>query len=251
MSEVARILGGGGGVLDRARGPVEADDAMTAVYRAIDYYPSPPWAGRAGGEILRRLDPGPWTLCDPMCGEGHLAHGLADYFPRVVGSDVFPHGFGQVLDYRDALAVGDVDWVVTNPAFPLSTDLIDLALQRARRGVAILQKLSFLETVGRFDLIWGERPLTVHAPFAERVPMQLGGWDPGGSTATPYAWHIWIKAEVAHEVRDPLVAAAMAGRRYVGEPIPPGTRQRLSRVDDARRFARRPIRNRPDQDLAA
>jgi hypothetical protein len=93
----------------------------------------------------------------------------------------------------------------------------------AKRGVAVLCRMAFLESAARYDLHFGaENGLTVMAPFIERVPMQLGSWDPKGSTATAYAWFVYDK-------QFPSPAPVI-------RPIPPGTRVRLTRADDAARF---------------
>ena len=60
------------------------------------------------------------------------------------------------------------------------------------------------------------------APFIERLPMQLGEWDPDGSSAACYAWFFFHKGAPRLPVR----------------PIPPGTKDRLHRAADVRRFAK-------------
>lgn len=74
--------------------------------QSLDYFPSPPWWGRALGEALARLElplalPGwPCAVEEPAAGEGHLAHGLADVFDDVMASDVFAYPAGPTsADY--------------------------------------------------------------------------------------------------------------------------------------------------------
>lgn len=200
----------------------------------LDYFPTPPWAARAGGELLQKLDPGRWTCWEPACGEGHMATGLYDYFPIVYQSDIFPYAKagadGEILwqvNAFDFLSDGaprysDVDWIVTNPPFKLGEAFVRQALKHARRGVAMLLRLAFLEGVARHKLLYEDHPLSVLAPFAERVPMVKGKWDPDASSATAYAWFIWLKPEVS---RCPRVV-----------PIAPGAKVRLHRADDLVRF---------------
>jgi hypothetical protein len=155
-----------------------------------------------------------------------MAAPLSEYFV-VCPSDIHPFGFGDVVDFLDEGAVDpECDWIVSNPPFKTAEQFVRLALRRARRGVAMLLRLQFLETESRFDLFYGEEPLTACAVFAERVSMFLGCWDPSGSSlATGYAWFFWMKGA--------------APRPMIG--IPPGTKQRLTRRDDAERFGlRRP-----------
>lgn len=198
---------------------------------ALDFYPTPPWAARAGGVLIQHLDPGAWSCWEPACGEGHMAHGLIDYFEGgVFASDVFPYGYGQVLDFLDpARAADDVsfDWVVTNPPFIAAADFLRSAWPRARRGVALLCRLQWLEGVDRYELLFREGLLSVLAPFAERVPMTKGRWDPAASTATAYAWFVFLKWG------DRATAPKIL-------PIPPGAKARLHRDDDVRRFCKAP-----------
>jgi hypothetical protein len=196
----------------------------------LDFFPTPPWAARAGGELISRLDPGgPWTCWEPACGEGHMMHGLKDYFGQVAGSDIHPYGAGAVFDFiGDAPINGDLpggrwDWIVTNPPFRDGEAFVRAALPRARRGVAMLLRLVFLEGGGRWPLFYGDTPLAVCAPFAERVPMVKGRYDPSASSATAYAWFIWRKGRAS-------MPPELMG-------IAPGAKARLTRPSD-QRFAR-------------
>jgi hypothetical protein len=201
-------------------------DRAKAAPDVLDYFPTPPWAARAGGELIGALDPGRWTCWEPACGEGHMIEGLAEYFAAVIGSDVFDYGAAKVV--RDFLAPGpdsqptaSADWIVTNPPFKSGEAFVRTAWPRARRGVAMLLRLAFLEGAARHQLLYRDCPLTVVAPFAERVPMVKGRWDPEASSATAYAWFIWLK---------PGVTGADERCRVV--PIAPGAKVRLSKTSD-------------------
>lgn len=242
-----RRAGGSSAVMaDRARGEVAADTAAEAIFRRIEYFPTPPWAARAGGELIAALDPwsGPgdarapgWRAWEPACGGGHMAHGLAPYFASVHATDVFDHAWpgrhGEPLDFlspeADRLAEHlAVDWIVTNPPFGAAAEFVAAGLRRARRGVAILARSVLLEGASRFSMFHGpETRLSAFAPFSERVPMALGRWDPAASTATAYAWFVWLK---------PGVGPGPGALRPEIWPIGPGTRARLTRPDDARLF---------------
>lgn len=244
-SQARRKVGGGGiARVDRARGPIAADSELEALWRRLDYYSTPCWAGRAGAELVQALDPGRWWAWEPACGEGSLAHGLADYFERVLATDVHDHGgcqqHGAGLDFLSACADGfDADWILTNPPFEHAQAFVELGLKRARRGVAVLMRTTWFDTLGRYPLFADPRcGLAWLAPFAERVPMQLGSWDPDGSTATPAAWFVFVRPEIRGQVRIPHLAMGAAGV-FAGQMIPPGTRERLTKPDDARRFGRR------------
>lgn len=235
-----KASGAGSVMADRARGEVETDDAQRALYRKLEFFPTPPWAGRAGGELIQRIDPGPWWAWEPACGQGHMAHGLGDYFERVLATDIHAHGpfqHGDPVDFLadDADRFGATDWIVTNPPFVPAAQFVEVGLRRAARGVAILARASWYETIGRYGLFYGDTRLTLYAPFFERVPMTLGEWKPDASTATAYAWFVFMHPRVLpdwmRQLRavDPLFAVTTG--------IAPGTRERLTRPDDARRFA--------------
>lgn len=221
----------GAGAVMAAHAPAEVagDDARTALYRQLDYFPTPPWAARAGAELIRFVDPEARQVWEPACGEGHMAAALAESFD-VYSSDIHPFDYGATIDFLDEAAVPDkwegehpfqFDWIVTNPPFRTAPDFLRLGLRRARRGVALLLRLQFLEGAGRYRLLYGAEPISVAAVFAERVPMTLGRWDPEASTATGYAWLLWSKGQ--------------AGPPQL-RGIPPGTRARLTRPGDAVRF---------------
>lgn len=216
-------------LLDRSEVHRPAGHTSVMAHRALaendlDYFPTPPWAARAGGELIQRLDPGPWSCWEPACGGGHMAHGLSRYFSSVTSSDIHDHG-GEAAFLADFLTEEadreKFDWIVTNPPFVLGDAFVRTAYQRARRGVAMLLRLVFLEGGKRYRLLHEDCPLSVVAPFSERVPMVKGRWDPEASSATAYAWFVWLKGQPgpAHVV-----------------PIPPGTRARLSSPGDVVQF---------------
>ena len=236
---------GGGGIsrLDRARGPVLDDDARTALYRHLDFHPTPLWAARAVAELVLSLDPGRWWVWEPACGQGHFAHALGPYFARVFATDVHDYGWdgqhGPPLDFLSPAAEGfEADWIVTNAPNKHAEAFLDAALRRARRGVAFLTRLTWLDSIGRFETFFGEQlPLTALGVFAERVPQHLGGWDPADSWATPTAVFVWLKPEAL--ASSPAPRLAMGGRgAFVGVGIPPGTKARLTRDEDVRLFGR-------------
>lgn len=227
---------------------VAADTPDDARWRALEFFPTPPWAARAGAELILRLDPEARSVWEPACGEGHMAHGLADYFPTLFRSDVHAHAGAEPFAVQDFLDPAldrqgydgpRFDWIVTNPPFSLASEFVRLGLHRARRGVALLARASLLESIGRYELMFGAEGLCVFSPFIERVAMTLGGWDPKASTATAYAWFIWLKPELKAK----RLALRPAEARDLGWPVvwpvPPGTKARLTHPDDAARFARR------------
>ncbi|WP_245528613.1 hypothetical protein [Brevundimonas subvibrioides] len=235
------------GMEGRAGALIAGDDPQTALYRELNFFPTPPWAARAGGELVRMLDPSPaepLTVWEPACGELHMALPLEAYFDHVFASDVHAYGRNVVRDFLDPSAIGGalpsvkgagVDWVVTNPPFAKAEAFVQRGLQVARRGVAVLCRLAFTESVGRYPLMLRK---AVTAPFAERVPMQLGSWDPDLSSATAYAWFVWMHpVALADSPFRHAIEAAWAMDATLERLIPPGTCDRLSRPHDRETFA--------------
>ena len=161
-----------------------------------------------------------------------MASVLTETFPLVFASDV--HDYGRI-EQRVGSFVGDgldvieapdrkPDWIITNPPFNLAVEFAERALLEARVGVALLVRTSWLEGADRYRRLFSKRRPATVAQFCERVPMVKGRWDPAASTATSYAWVVWLVA-----VHTPT--------RLVW--IPPGCRQRLTRPDDVARFAQK------------
>lgn len=64
----------------RAPRQVASDDARRRLWRQLDFYPTPPWAARAGAELISEIDPEAKTVWEPACGQGHMAEPLGEYF---------------------------------------------------------------------------------------------------------------------------------------------------------------------------
>jgi len=162
---------------------------------SLDDFPTPPWATRAlienvlGSETVKDC-----SCLEPAAGRGFMAKPLGEYFQTVDAADIHMYGFAPVKDFLtypyEALSH---DWVITNPPFRLAEEFIARALIVARKGVAILARTVFLESIGRYENIFKINPPTIFAQFSERVPMVKGRLDKKASTATGYAWFVWNK----------------------------------------------------------
>jgi hypothetical protein len=161
---------------------------------SLDDLPTPPWATRALLEHVipdRRL--ARRTVWEPACGEGHMAKVLTEYFGRVDASDIFPYGYGEVMDFLAPQVLRDPDWTITNPPFRPAEAFALKALSLTKIGVALLVRTVFLESVGRHERLFSKSRPAVVAQFTERVAMVRGRLDPKASTATGYAWIVWTK----------------------------------------------------------
>lgn len=171
---------------------------------SFDYFPTPPWAVRALlHELLLRqfIIDRTMSARDPACGGGHMLEPLKEVFARVGWSDV--HDWGIAPDIRDftfETAAGMIadglevpDWIITNPPFEIAHAFLRVALSIAKQGVALLLRLGWMAGQERFNTIFGPNPPTFICPFAERVGMIEGAWDPEAKSATDYAWFVWVK----------------------------------------------------------
>ena len=178
---------------------VSCSDASAAEARdSLDDFPTPPWATRALIEhvIGDKLPLVNMVRLESACGVGHMGKVLREYFAEVRCSDVHDYGYGEVCDYLALpYETNSCDWVITNPPFRLGEQFVLRSLKVARKGVAILARTVFIESVGRYENIFHHTPPTKFAQFTERVPMVKGRLDKKASTATGYGWLVWEKNE--------------------------------------------------------
>ncbi len=170
-----------------------------------DDFPTPPWATRALiNHVLKPRFKGlaTQTCLEPACGAGHMDKVLRQYFAETNASDIFDYGYAKVADFLTApYAVDSVDWVITNPPFNAAEQFVERAMQVARKGVAILARTVFIESVGRYERLFKPNPPVCFAQFVERVPMVKGRLDRKASTATGYAWFVWtVKSQEETQV---------------------------------------------------
>lgn len=172
---------------------------------SLDDFPTPPWGGRALVTMLINRGIALGTVChEPAVNRGYLARGLKDYWPTVTGADI--HDYGSGYPVRDFLFPGDdsprADWVITNPPFRLAEQFASQAIERSRIGAALLCRTQFSESVGRYEGLFRDTRPSFIFQFTERLPMVKGRIDKAASTATAYAWYVWIDGEDQQTIYD-------------------------------------------------
>lgn len=166
---------------------------------SLDDFPTPPWATRALCEWLidnGHLAPGEFSCREPAANRGHMVAPLSEYFASVDASDV--HDYGAGFAVRDYLFPGElpmVDFTITNPPFRLAEQFIERATATSSVGFAMIVRAAFLEGQGRFERLFSRNPPSFVLQFTERVVMHKGRLAPEGSTATAYAWLVWLDGE--------------------------------------------------------
>lgn len=166
---------------------------------SLEDYPTPPWATRALCEWIARHSPdrlSDLSVREPAANRGHMVRPLFEYFGHVMASDVHDYGAGYRVE--DYLFGPDehfdrTDWVITNPPFRLAEEFIARSLRLSRKGVAMIVRSAFLESVGRYERLFSVTPPSAVLQFTERVVMHKGKLSPDGSTATAYAWLVWFR----------------------------------------------------------
>lgn len=138
---------------------------------------------------------------EPCAGMGNIAAPLICHGCSVLTNDVDP---GMPTDMHADIALpenwvkyvndGDVcvfDWIISNPPFSKAHEIVPLAVENARIGVAMLLRLSFLEPVEK------KQP---RAAFLESTPPQMMIVLPrisftgdGKTDSVTCAWFVWLK----------------------------------------------------------
>lgn len=165
---------------------------------SLDDFPTPPWATRALCEWLNRRGEniGQLNCREPAANRGHMVAPLREYFRRVEASDIHDYGVGYpVEDYLFGPPPEHVHYTITNPPFRLAEQFIDRMTATSDFGFAVIVRAAFLEGVGRYERLFSKNPPSFVLQFSERVVMHKGRLAPEGSTATAYAWLVWIEGE--------------------------------------------------------
>lgn len=171
---------------------------------SLDDFPTPPWSTRALCEFLiaEGYDPVNHSCREPAANRGHMVKPLAEYFETVEASDVHDYGAGYaVRDYLFPDPLPMVDWTITNPPFRLAEQFIERAAATSGLGFAMIVRAAFLEGVGRYERLFSKNPPSFVLQFTERVVMHKGTLSEKGSTATAYAWLVWIDGEGPTQLR--------------------------------------------------
>ena len=203
----------------------------------IDYYPTPAWATRALCEKLSDLiyysgltdregdKLGYHTVLDPACGAGDMLKPLQEYAFKIYYYDLYdPADKGYMRqDYLvDEDCKGKYDWIITNPPFTLASGFARKGIYDGKVGCAMFGRIAFLESVNRYDHIFGVNPPTHVFVFSERVNITKGKVDIKATSAVCHAWYVWFERLVSSQ----------CGYQTTLSWIEPGTRKRLEEESD-------------------
>lgn len=151
-----------------------------------DFYPTPEWATFA----LIENEPFHGEIWECACGDGAMSQVLRRTGNQVISSDLYNRGFGEVgVDFIESSRV--TENIITNPPFNAAEDFVHGGLRSAKRKVALLLRLAFLEGAKRQHNIFSNfAPARVWV-FSERITFYPKDVARKGSGTTAYAWFVW------------------------------------------------------------
>ena len=155
-----------------------------------DFYPTPPEATIA---LLNSEKFGEGTIWECACGNGAMSKVLKDSGYKVYSSDLNDYGFGlSYVDYLLTVKPDDnIQSVVTNPPYKLAKEFILRTLDYDIQKSAFLLRLSFLESIRRYDQLFHDNPpIRVHV-FKKRLTIWRGDEERAGNGTVAYAWFVW------------------------------------------------------------
>lgn len=211
-------------------GQTPEEMAQIALWRSLNYFPTPPAAVRALIEAIGWTDGGREIL-DPAAGRGHIVETLEEYNHYVYAADLHDHGKDYVV--ADWLSDGDErdidaqDAIIMNPPFGHKDDRVgrptiaDRFITKAlihAPDVFVFARLGFITPGIRTQTL--RRHLDTMYVFCDRVPIALGRIARKGG-ATDYVW-LHFKRD-ADSLSDPVIKF-----------IPQGTLKHLWRKGDDR-----------------
>lgn len=155
-----------------------------------DFYQTPKWAIE---ELLKRETLN-GSILEPCSGAGAISKVLECKYTNVISSDIREddevYGVKGVDIFKREK---HVDNIITNPPYKFATEIVEKSLEIANKKVVMFLKLSFLESVKRYEL-FKKTPLKTVYVFSKRVnPYPEGTVKPKNSGTIAYAWYVWEK----------------------------------------------------------
>jgi hypothetical protein len=158
-----------------------------------DHYPTPTALTLA---LLKELPHIGGAVIEPCAAEGRIAGVLRAHpsVTSVITNDIdvtMPTGYHEdATDPTATFWLTPADWVVTNPPFNQADQFVRLGWGKARLGVAMLLRLTYMEpTRKRAQLLKEMAPSMSHLiVFSQPRPSFTGD---GRTDSTTTAWFVW------------------------------------------------------------
>lgn len=161
-----------------------------------DFYPTPTWAT----EALLANETFVGSIWEPACGDGAISKVLeAHRLAITMSTDLFDRGYGDIRDMNFLEAkLMFADNIITNPPYNLAEEFVHRGLEKVTLKLALLLRLSFLESARRFDSIFSIKPPSRVWVFSERITFYPNGLQTAGSGTLAYGWFVWDKVQRDH-----------------------------------------------------
>ena len=157
-----------------------------------DFYPTPAWATK----VLLAHETFEGDIWEPACGNGAMSEVLKTTGNDVISTDLYNRGYGTSdCNFLSLVYPETISNIITNPPYNLAEEFVHTGLRLASRKLALLLRLSFLESAKRFESIFSRSPPSRIWVFSERITFYPNGIQTGGTGTLAYAWFVWDKQE--------------------------------------------------------
>lgn len=161
--------------------------------KGADFYPTPFWAT----EALLYMESFEGKITEPCCGEGHISEVLKNNNFNTIDSDLLDYNYGIV---KNAFDIKEAENIITNPPYNLAIEMLEHFLKITKKKIALLLRLSFLESKKRYNFFQDNPPKNVLV-FSERLSLSPKGIQIKGGGTISYAWFVWDK-EVKNNITE-------------------------------------------------
>lgn len=152
-----------------------------------DFYPTPDFV--LIPILEREIFEG--NILEPCCGEGHISKELIKKGFDVTSCDLYDRGYGETgKDFLFMPEPKSFDNIITNPPYNLAMEFAKTSLIVARKKVALMMKINFLEGVKRKPFL-EDSPLKYVYVFSKRQTLTRPDWEGKNKGFITYAWYIW------------------------------------------------------------
>lgn len=156
-------------------------------FDGADFYETPSWATKK----LIEKEKFNGDILEPCSGYGAISKEFEIAGYKVISSDIRDNVYGignkSIFDYESK----SFDNIITNPPYGIAMQVIEKSLEISKYKVAMLLKLTFLESEKRKEFFENKKLEKVYV-FRKRVTMfPHGNEKPKNSGTITYAWFIW------------------------------------------------------------